>query len=279
MSGAEGLRALPLPRRLALAGFLLVVLGFYGAAQLQLALAVGGGRFPSARDVLVRYHGDPGRSRLAASLDPERPVSDPKRMYWYLGEDDEAQREAHRLVAGWLDAGARRERFADVAPLFTGAATCGKCHARGSDGEGQPFVKADLPLQTYEDVAPLTVPGGGLSAGELARTTHNHLFGFAVLALLVSWIFTATAWRGPLAGILVVGASTGIVVDVACWWLTRAHGAPFHLGIMAGGALFGACVAAMAVLSLDELLLRSRLARVLDPALRALRLVRPRPAS
>lgn|GEM_PF-2241341 len=269
-----GLAALPGPRRLAVGGFLVVLLGFYAAAQVQLWLAAGGGAFPGPREVLVRYHGDPLRSRLHLALDPARAETDPKRMYLWLGETEDERAAAHRRVLGWVEAGAPRARWGEVAPVFTGAKTCGSCHARGTDAEGLARAKADLPFETWDDVAPSAERGAGMPLGELATTTHNHLFGFATLALLVSWIFTATRWRGPLVPLLVGAASVGIVVDVGAWWLTRAFGAPFHLAVMFGGALFGGAVVAMIVLALDEVALGGVLARLLRSPLVALRLAR-----
>ena len=76
-------------RRLALGLFLVLLVGFYGLSQVKLITAVGeGGGYPGAREVLVKYHGDPTRSLLHKVLDPTRPKSDPKNMYQYLGGSD-----------------------------------------------------------------------------------------------------------------------------------------------------------------------------------------------
>lgn len=273
-AAAGGLDALPGPRRVVLGAFLGLLLAFYGAAQVQLRVAAGGGSLPGPDAVLVRYHGDPLKSRLHLALDPARAETDPRRMYTFLGETDDDRAAAHRLLLGWVEAGAPRARWAEVAPVLTGAKTCGGCHARGADEGGLPRVKADLPFETYEDVLPSAERGAGMPLAELTTTTHNHLFGFAVLAALVGWIFTGTRWRGPVAVLLPLAAFVGIVLDVGGWWLTRAVGSPFQWSVIVGGALFGASIVAMVVLSLDEVATGGVLARRLRPLLAALRLAR-----
>ncbi|MFO0934039.1 MAG: hypothetical protein U1E39_15230 [Planctomycetota bacterium] len=273
-ASAEGLAALPGPRRLVLGAFLTLLLAFYGAAQLQLIVTAGGGSLPGPDAVLVRYHGDPLKSRLHLALDPARAETDPRRMYTFLGETEDDRVAAHRLLLGWVEAGAPRARWAEVAPVLTGAKTCGGCHARGVDEGGLARVKADLPFETYEDVLPSTARGAGMPLAELTTTTHNHLFGFAVLAALVGWVFTGTRWRGPVAVLLPLTAFAGIVLDVGGWWLTRSFGSPFQWSVMLGGALFGAGVMGMVVLSLDEVACGGALARLLRPVLAAMRLAR-----
>jgi hypothetical protein len=61
----------------------------------------------------------------------------------------------------------------------------------------------------------------------------------------------------------IVLAFVGAAVDVASWWLTRAYGAPFQWGVIAGGAAFGAAIVWMSALSLGELWFGRR--RVLVP--------------
>ena len=117
--------------------------------------------------------------------------------------------------------------------------SCAACHARGPDSNGNVRMKFDLPFDTWEDVLPLTRPGGGMSKSELATSSHNHLFGFAVLSLVMSFAFTATRWRGALVPGLILAAFVGSVVDIASWWATRSYGAPWHWGVIVGGALFG----------------------------------------
>ena len=247
------LAALRSDQKLVLGCFLLLVLGFYALAQVKLVTAVPDEHgFPGPATVLVRYHGDPAQSIFHHVLDPELSTNDPKRMYDALGAID-AERSAARIrVLAWVEAGAPRKGWTDVAPLFTGEATCGACHSTRLDG-GKPRAKSDLPLESFEQAAPFARPGGGMSIHELSTSSHNHLMGFAVVALLTSWIFTRSRWRGPIVPILVLGSFAGAAIDVASWWLTWSAGDPFQYGVILGGASFGVATMSMVVLSLDEL--------------------------
>lgn len=264
---------LPPARRLAVGLFLVCMLAFYALAQVQVFTAVGGGSFPGPAVVLAKYHGDRKHSRLHVVLDPRLPTSDPKRMYDHLGATDEDRAAQRTRVLAWVEAGAPEAGFEALAPLFAGDATCGGCHSTKDETR----TKRDLPFERYDQVAPFAAPDEGMSLADLSTSSHNHMFGFAVVALLVSTIFTATRWRGPLVPLLVASAFLGALVDVGAWWLTKAYGSPFHLLVIAGGAAFGGSVLTMAVLALDELWLRGALGRALGKPLAALRLGRREP--
>jgi hypothetical protein len=269
-----GLAGLPAPRRLALGLFLLGLLAFHALTQVQLALAVGGGGFPSATDVLHRYHGDPKRSLLHQVLDPTRGIQDPRRMYPFLGTTEEEMSARRTAILAWVEAGATRQGYEAVRGVFEGDATCGLCHSARPDAEGNRRARADLPFDTWEQVVAAARPDHGIAWSELSTTSHNHLFGFLVAALLVGWTFTATRWRGAVVPLLVSLAFVGALADVAAWWATKAFGPPFHLVVMGGGAAFGLSMTAMALLALDEVWFRSVLGRGIARVLRPLRLGR-----
>ncbi len=245
------LSALPAPIRLAAGCFAALTLGFALLAQANLWFQVSGGEPPTPDEVLTRYHGDPDKTRLDDVLDGARDLEDPRNMWQYLGGEgweDEATQSARTLVLDWVRAGAPKDGDAGwktVAPIFTGMGKCGDCHVEGG-------VKADLPFATYADVQPLTQPGGGYPLASLLISAHNHLFGFAVLALLTSLGVCFTNVPGRLKLLLILGASGGAALDIAGWFLTRAWGSPFHGMILTGGALFGLCTTAMALALLVE---------------------------
>jgi hypothetical protein len=273
----SGLAALPGPRRLAIALFLALMGGFYGLALVKLATAAGSGSMPSPTDALYRYHGNPHRSRLHVVLDPALPAADSKRMYDMDGATEDVAAARRERILAWVERGAPRDGWAAVAGALAGEDECAKCHSTKPGDEGRTRSKADLPFDTYEQVLPVTRPGDGMSLHELATSSHNHLFGFALGGLVLAMVFTASRWRGLLVPLLITGVFAGAAVDVGSWWLTRLYGAPFHWGVMLGGAMFGACATAMAVLSFDELVLRSSVARVVAPVLVRLRLARLEP--
>ena len=263
---AVSLAALSPARRVVVGGFLALMLGFYAFAQAQLFVTVGGAEsYPGARQVLVRYHGDPTKSRLHRVLHPALPTEDPKNMSRYLGPAEEEKPAQRKAILAWVEAGMPRAGWVDVMPVFTSTATCGACHAPGA-------AKQDLPLDTYEHAVAAAGPDTGMSLAELTTSSHNHLMGFAVAGLLVGLVFSASRWRGPLVPLLAAGTFVGAAIDVTSWWLTRWHGHPFEYGVLVGGGLFGACLTAMAALSLDELWLRGALGRHVEPAVRAARL-------
>jgi hypothetical protein len=258
-------------RRLALGLFLLLLLAFYGLAQVKLLTSVGGERYPGPAAVLAKYHGDPKKSVFHKVLDPALPVTDPRNMFQYLGGSDEDRAARRTAILAWVDGGAPREGWLPLSTIFTGDDTCAMCHSTKGP---EPRARSDLPFETYDQVVEAARRDTGMSIHDLATSSHNHMMGFAVVAILASWIFTATRWRGPLVPILVAGAFVGAAVDVGSWWLTRWHGSPFQYGVILGGGAFGACVMAMVVLSLDELWLRGGLGSLLARATAALRLGR-----
>jgi hypothetical protein len=258
-------------RRLALASFLFLVIGFYGLAQVKLVTATGDGdSVPGPARVFARYHGDPTRSVLHHVLDPALSPTDPTRMFDALGSNETERSDRRREILAWVERGAIRDEWHTVAPTFTGESTCGACHSTRMDGDRR-RVKADIPLETYEQVAEFAKPATGMSIHDLATSSHNHLIGFAIVALVTSWIFTHTLWRGAIVRLLVLASFGGAAIDVACWWFTRSVGHPFEYGVILGGGLFGGAVMGMAILSLDELCSNGRLGRLVAPVVRALR--------
>lgn len=251
------LRRLTGPPRLCVGLFAGSVLGFLPLAQVNLWVQAGGGSLPTAAQVLERYHGSPERTVLHRVLDPDLAPDDPSNMVQFLGggaPTDPVTVANRGAILGWVEAGAPREGWPAVAPIFTGVETCGACHTPGGE-------RSDLPFETYEQVLPLTVPGGGMALAPLLISAHNHLFGFSVLALLVGLGVAMSSAPRRLQYALVALSFLGAVVDIAAWFLTRAHGSPFHYLVMAGGGLFGSGIAAgAAVILLDTLRARHRAA-------------------
>ena len=221
--------------RLAVGCFACLILGFVLLAQVNLWHQVGAGQPPGPHAVLLRYHGDPDKTRLHDVLDPARPLSDRRNMSQYLGGsslEDPVTIERRKQILDWVEAGAPESGWQAVAPIFTAIESCGACHVAGGE-------KRDLVFSTYADVRPMTTYGAPTPLGPLLITAHNHLFGFSVLALLLSVGVCCTRVRGLLRGILILGASGGAALDIAGWFLTRQWGSPFHLLVMSGGGLFG----------------------------------------
>ncbi len=236
--------------RLAVACFACLVLGFVLLAQANLWQQVGAGGLPGPRAVLLKYHGDPDKTLLHDVLDPARPFDDRRNMSQYLGgidANDPVTAERRTQVLTWVEAGAPESGWEGLAPIFTAVEACGACHAPGGE-------KADLPLTTHAEVLPTTRYGAPTPLGPLLISAHNHLFGFAVLALLLSVGLCFTRVEGLLRGLLILGASGGAALDIAGWFLTRQWGSPFHLLVVTGGGLFGLTTTVMGLAILRDAL-------------------------
>jgi hypothetical protein len=241
-------RIVDLPRapRVALAGFALLVLGFALLAQVNLAEQDGGGSPPGPQAVLEKYNGRADDTMLHRVLDTALPADDAHAMWPYLGEPDEIE-PRRKLILDWVARGAPESEWDTVAPIFTGDITCAQCHAPGGS-------KEDLPFETFADIQPFTVPGQGMSLGPLLISAHNHLFGFAVLALLLAVAFCGTRVPTRVQIPVIVAAFLGPALDIGGWFLTRGMGAPFHYLVILGGALFGLATTIMAVAVLFDAL-------------------------
>lgn len=232
--------------RLAIGCFCVVLLSFGLLAQVNLWEQDGGGSLPTAQQILWKYNGRPHSSRLHVVLDPELPLESMLNMSQFLGFETEVD-EARQTILDWVDAGAPRSGWEQVAPIFTDPTRCAQCHVPG----GQ---KGDVPFETYEDVLPYAQPDPGMALGALLISAHNHLFGFAVSSLLLTLLLCHSRWGGWLRIVLILAAFLGPLLDIGGWFLTRAEGAPFHYLVLLGGGLFGAATALMAVLVLADAL-------------------------
>ncbi len=239
------LALMPPTRRLVAALFALLLLLFVGLAQANLWVQVGEGSLPGPERVLWKYAGKPGATKLHQVLDPALPKDAPRAMWPYTGATPEEQAAKSREILAWVDAGAPREGWEALAPVFTGVETCGQCHAPGGP-------KQDLPLDTYEHVLPVTRPDRGMPLSQLLISAHNHFFVFAVAALLLTGLLTFTGLTGLPRVLLILGAFGGPVLDVGGWFLTKAFGSPFHWLVMAGGGLFAGCLTGSALVILWE---------------------------
>jgi len=246
--------------------FLLSLVYFYGHAQWNLRVNVGQQAFPTARDVLVKYHGQREETRLEFVLDPRRNPKKDLAMYPYLDGDyegPEVQRERYAKIVSWVRSGSPESGWPEVAPIVTHPKLCANCHAPGKEME-------KVPLTSFRDVKKFARMDTGLSEGRLTKLSHSHLAGFALLAAVTSLIFGFTRYRPIVVVPLVLMAFFGPMMDVTGWWLTKRHGMPWPYLIMGGGALFGIGVMAMVALTLDELWLRSLFGRTLGQILKPL---------
>ena len=253
------LSALPVPARLAIAAFCVLLLGFHIASQATLWAHAGSGSMPSTDEVLWKYHGNPERTELHEVFDLSLPRSSPHAMFWYLDPQATPESmgaiEARRgVVLDWVAAGTPRSGWEPVRLVLQEQGMCLECHGAGKENP-------DVPLDTYEDVVRLAQPGRGMTAGALLVSAHNHLFAFAVASLLLGVLTALSGVRRSVAVALVLAAFSGAAADVGGWFLTAAHGAPWEKIVVLGGASFGLATTLMALLVFDEAAFGGALAR------------------
>jgi len=239
--------------RLTAGCFAALILGFGLLAQINLWVQDGGGSAPGPNKILWKYNGKPDSTKLHRVLDPALPENDAHAMWPFLGATKSEIITRREQIFGWLAGGAPNDAVwkQTVRPVLAGEETCGQCHAPGGKMES-------LPLEYYEDVVVVTQPDRGMPLSRLTVTAHNHLFGFAVMALLLSLGLCMTRVSDRLRRLLILAAFVGPALDIGSWFLTKYVGAPFHLTVMAGGALFGLSTVAMALFILaDALRLRT----------------------
>lgn len=238
---------LPGPARLAVAAFAVVLGGFSLLAQANLWVQDGGGSLPGPEQVLHKYNGVPNSSRLETVLSADLPEDHALAMWPYLGATDEEIEAARNRIVAWIAAGAPEGAFPEHQPLFAGVETCGSCHGPGGE-------KEDVPLETYAQVLPFAKPDPGMSWKALMISAHNHAYGFAMLAFVLSLLLCMSRLPRLLACLLILGLFVGPVMDIGGWFMTKLHGAPWHMVVILGGGLFGTCVMlALAVLLADAL--------------------------
>ena len=154
----------------------------------------------------------------------------------------EARRE---VVLDWVGAGTPRAGWEPVRQVLHEQGLCLECHGAGK-------ANPNVLLDTYEHVVRLAQPGRGMTRGALLVSAHNHLFAFAVAALLLGVLTALSGVRRRSSRSLVLAAFAGAAIDVGGWFLTAAYGDPWQKVVVLGGASFGLATTLMALLVFDE---------------------------
>lgn len=244
------LAALPSGLRLAVGAFAGLILGFALLAQVNLWVQDGDGALPGPDRILHKYHGKPGSSRLHHVLDPALPEGDPLAMWPHLGDEPQRSERRNKILA-WVEHGAHEHNWSEVKPIFHAQDGCIQCHTPTGEASHVSF-------ETYEGVLSVASLDGGMPLGKLTITAHNHAFGFAVLALLLSVLLCFSQVTGPFRYALIAAAFAGPLLDISGWFLTRSLGTPFQYQVMLGGALFGGSTGLMALLVLKDVTIGAR---------------------
>lgn len=227
------LRTLPVPLRVLFTCFLLTMGLGYLAATVLLFLGTIDPHQKMGMDVVravaAKYYGERDRSRLEAALRGT--------MSGRLGAAERGE------VVAWLRAGAAREGFEKVKPIFD--RSCVACHSAKS---GLPIP----PLTSFDEVKKLAQVDTGPTLADLARVSHIHLFGISFIFLITGGIFalseTAPAWRGAILALPYLT----IWADIGAWWGTK-YVPSFAWVVVVSGAVMGLALAAQIFVPLWEM--------------------------
>lgn len=227
------LRTLPAPLRVLFTCFLLTMgLGYLAAAVLLFLGTLDPhqrmGMGP-VRAVAAKYYGERDRSRLESAL---RGTMSGRAS---AGERDE--------VVRWLRAGAPREEFEKVKPVFE--RNCVACHSPKS---GLPVP----PLTSFEEVKKLADVDTGPTLADLARVSHIHLFGISFIFLLTGGIFALSETAPRRRALVLALPYLTIWADIGAWWVTK-YLPPFAWVVVLSGAVMGLALAAQIFIPLWEM--------------------------
>jgi len=90
----------------------------------------------------------------------------------------------------------------------------------------------------------------------LIQTSHTHLFGQTLIAGLLGLIFLFSSLRESAKALILALPFVGTLIDIGGMWLTRFIWPGLSILVIAGGSLFAAGYALIAVISLWELWIR-----------------------
>jgi hypothetical protein len=236
---------LGLPARLGIVCLCLVVLGGL-AASWQHIVNQNENRDEqpglSMEDLKGAYHGVQTTAPLMKALNAGHPeaLAKPQRdiLIKWLSEDRVAENYDN------LDLG-------DSAPNEIISRNCLSCH--GSKA-ADPIAKS-IPLDGWSNVKRFAVSRKvePLPTKVLIASTHAHALALASLTFVAAGLMAMTRWNRRFAGVLVLLAGAGLLVDIGGWWLTRVNGA-FLYAIVGAGAVYNAVMALMMILVIIDAL-------------------------
>jgi hypothetical protein len=180
--------------------------------------------------ISTKYHGSTAGTRLEASLRGTMA--------------DKISGEERDQIFQWVRTGATRDGFEKIEPILTN--NCATCHSPQS---GLPVPS----LASFEDVQKLTEPDAGTSLLQLARVSHVHLFGIAIVFLATGAIFSLSETPTWFRVSLLAAPYLAILMDIGSWWATKYYDPLFAYVVLVGGAFMGLAMACQILVSLWEM--------------------------
>jgi hypothetical protein len=224
------LTSLPYSFRLGIAALVVTLLGGYIVSGLHLRWHYDNrDEIPGLTmdDFIGAYHGVQSPSPLVAALESGHPeeLSEPERsalLQWLSG--DRVSQDYDNLDLG------------ENAPSEIIAFNCLDCHTRDASGEG---TRADIPLDYWDDIRGIAYSKDIQPAGKniVAMSQHTHAPTMAVILLVLGILGICTRFSLRFIGFVMFASGTGLMVDMAGWWITREL-AWFAYAVVAGGAIY-----------------------------------------
>ena len=199
----------------------------------------GNVRSLSYEDLVIAYTGSGDASRLESAL--RGPMST------MLPADE------FSTIIEWVQKGPDRSGYeALIRPVLD--ERCMSCH----DGSNPHLVN----LSGYDNVMKVTEQDTGADIFTLVRVSHIHLFGisfiFFILGLIFSHAYVRPVWFKCL---VITMPFVAVAVDVSSWYFTKLYH-PFAWVVMSAGALMGLCFAFMWVVSMYQMWVSPKPAKV-----------------
>ncbi|MFH2000746.1 MAG: hypothetical protein ABIK28_13775 [Planctomycetota bacterium] len=230
------LHALSLPLRLAVTCLILILAGGLVASVFQMKHHYENkDELPglSMDDIVGSFHGINKPARLVNAIETS--------MRGFIPTEEEYKALARWLTSDSVSAGYDSLDLGDYAPAEIIGLHCLDCHARGAgQGEG---IGDRVPLEYWDDVKKVAFARNldPVPLSILITSFHTHALTMPLIGLASALLFLAAGGPRGMRHTLILIGFLGLLVDFACWWLSRSDPL-FCYGIVAGGAVFGSLV-------------------------------------
>jgi hypothetical protein len=240
------LPTLPVTLRALFSSFLIVIgIGYLTALSYLFLVDVEPHRVQGqgvVEGISAKYHGSTSGTRLEVALRGTMA--------------DRVTAEERDRVFQWVNAGATQDGYGSIEPII--ATKCAGCHSPQS---GLPVSS----LASFEDVRKVAQGDTGTSLLQLARVSHVHLFGIAVIFLLTGAIFSLSETPVSFRVTMLVVPYLAILMDIGSWWATKYYSPVFAWIVIIGGAFMGIALACQILVSLWEMWIAPLRLRTIEP--------------
>jgi hypothetical protein len=111
----------------------------------------------------------------------------------------------------------------------------------------------DAYLQTHEVFESAEEYFGYMKLTKRISLSHPHLFGFALMYLLVGGLFILSSWSEAVKSVILTVPILSAIFDVFSWWMIKMSSAEFELLTIFTGITFGAGFGVMTIIIFKEM--------------------------